>query len=346
MADSKTNQKVVLVAMGVDSPALAGLIAYAKEKGNWRLVGNTENCATGLETLRKTGQKADGVLAYIYNFKDAHAVKESGLPAVNLSASVDGMGFPRVCSDDYAIGQVAAENLMAKNYQRLAIYWLPYLVYSSRRRDGFVETVRKAGRTVEEFRALTHDITVGSSEYRDLLDWLTKLRKPIGIFADSDRKAREIIQACAELQLKIPEDVAVLGVDNVEALCELCDPSLSSITKQDFQSGYQAAELLDKMMEGQKVSENTEILLPPVKIVQRASTDMLGIDSKKIATATKYIKENIHRRFKIEDIVRDLSVSRRWLQRGFNQWLGVTPLQYINQMRVERVKEYLNSEKK
>ena len=338
-------KKVVLVAVAVDSPRLPGLIAYAREKGNWRLVGNTENCRAGIAALQKTNQRCDGILAFVINRADAQVVKELKIPAVNLSGSLDNLGFPRVCPDDYAIGKLAADYLLNKSYQRLAICWCDDLVYANRRKQGFVDRVEQAGKAFTLLPTI-NDLMVGTPEYRDIIKKKKKIKAPVGIFVDTDRRARQLIQACNDAGLRIPEDVSIIGVDNLETVCELCDPSLTSISRQDYQAGYQAAALLDKIMSGQYVDSKTEVLLPPVGVVERGSTDMLGIDSRKIALAAKYIKKNIHKRFKIEDIVNDLDVSRRWLQRGFNQWLKMTPLQYINELRIERVKKLIASPEK
>ena len=174
------------------------------------------------------------------------------MPVVDVLGTVPGAGFPLVHPDDRAIARMAADHLLQRGYRSFAFCGVRAYNWSERRRDGFVEALEEEG-----YACAIHAYAPGGGrdwtyeeDEAEIARWLAGLRRPVGIMACSDHHGRVILSACREAGLKVPDEVAVVGVDNDEPLCEVCDPPLSSVISDDQAVGYRAAALLARMMEG------------------------------------------------------------------------------------------------
>jgi len=175
---------------------------------------------------------------------------------------------------------------------------------------------------------------------RPLCKWLDRLRPPVGIFACSDYRARLVLQACGQLGLRVPDDAALLGVNNDAAACEFCDPTLSSVSRSAEQVGFEAASLLDRLMAGKALPE-AEVLLAPDGIVRRRSTETVASDDPDVAAAARYMIEHLAEPITVEAIAHWRGVSRRWLEQSFRRILGRSPHVYLIALRVRRACEML-----
>ena len=163
---------------------------------------------------------------------------------------------------------------------------------------------------------------------------------PVGILASSDHRAMMIYEACATLNLRIPEDVAVIGVDNDPVACEFCQPPLSSVSRNDVQVGYDAAALLDRLMHGDKAPKKP-IVVQPDGVIQRRSTETWAIEDAEIAAAVRFIREHLGENFGVERLLKECRLSRRRLERQFRETMGRSPYAFINELRVAEARRLL-----
>jgi LacI family transcriptional regulator len=179
------------------------------------------------------------------------------------------------------------------------------------------------------------------AEKRRIVDWIAALPRPIAIMGCYDFKAQEVLDACRQLNVAVPTEVAVLGVDNDRLICELSEPTLSSIIPDTKRTGYEAANLLDRMMSGELVATNAPLITQPLGIHVRESTDTVAIDDEAVAKALQYIRRHASANIRVTDILRHIDLSRRALEHRFAKWVGHTPHEEIQRVRMNRVKELL-----
>ena len=172
------------------------------------------------------------------------------------------------------------------------------------------------------------------------MQWLKPLPKPIGILTWTTNCGREVINACRKAYLLIPEQIAVLAADEDELLCELCNPPLSGIALTSERIGYEAAATLDRLMQGHRPTENL-ILIEPTGVISRQSTDTLAIDDEDVARALSFIRSHATKPIQVKDVLCEVAVSRRRLERQFQEILGRTPAAEIRRMHFEHAKNLL-----
>ncbi|EMI47124.1 xylose operon regulatory protein [Rhodopirellula sp. SWK7] len=177
-------------------------------------------------------------------------------------------------------------------------------------------------------------------EKKRLAKWIIGLPKPVGVFACYDIRAQQVLDVCREEEMRVPEEVAVLGVDNDKLLCNLCYPPLSSIIPNAHRTGREAARLLEILMNGGDVDEERH-LIQPRGIATRQFTDVLAIEDPDIATAVRFIRENACDGINVKDVLKQVPLTRRALELRFQNLLGRTQHQEIIRQRVERVKRLL-----
>ena len=160
------------------------------------------------------------------------------------------------------------------------------------------------------------------------------------MLAAHDPRALEVLQTCRRMEIKIPEDLALLGANNDGITCELAQPTLSSIPRDGDEIGFQAAHLLDLLMSGDKAPKE-DIVIPPLKIVDRESTAYLALKDPDLLRAVNYIKNNIDKQINVNTICQYVSRSRRWLEYSFKKEMNLSPLEFITRTRVNKAKEFL-----
>ena len=171
------------------------------------------------------------------------------------------------------------------------------------------------------------------------------LKRPFGLFAYNDYRAARVMDACRQLGMHLPDDVAVVGANNDHIMCEFCNPLLTSVACNGEAVGRLAAAMLDRMMAGEKLPPD-DVLVPPAGMVKRSSTDVSAVEDPQVAAAVRFIRAHIDRAFGVEDIARQLDISRRALEKAFRICLGQTPHAYINHLRVKHAKNLLAAEGK
>jgi LacI family transcriptional regulator len=265
-------------------------------------------------------------------------------PLVNLSSSLQDSRTPRVRVDERTCGVMAAQHLVACGFSRFAYYGFAPAWYSAERGKGFSDTLEAAGHTCLSAASATSldGRDRGKDEWKKLEAWLRTIPPPFGLMACSDQWAVAAMEACHEIGLKVPDDVAIIGVNNDEITCEYCRPKLTSVIRPDHEIGYQAAALLDQLMAG-KAPRQMERVLAPVGVEKRGSTDVLAAENDYVRKAALFIREHVGEGIGVQEVLDHASGSRRLLEYRFREHLGRTPYQYICEIRVERAKQLLET---
>lgn len=317
---------------------LQGIVRYIREHRPWSFhlmeQGRGEDPAPWLAAWR-----GDGIIARIETPPIARAVRRAGLPTVDVSAARLLPEVPWVETDDAAIARLAADHLLERGFRHFAFCGDARFNWSRWREGHFRARIEAAGHHLHR-----HEASAGArdpaAEIAALRRWLLELPKPVGILAAYDSRGERVLDACRGAGLAIPDEVAVLGVDNDELLCELASPPLSSVMPNTLRTGYEAAALLDRMMRGEAVRPVAH-LIPPVGVVARQSTDVLALEDRAVAQAVRFIREHACEGIKVSDVLQGVTLSRRVLEQRFRRLLGRTPREEILQVRLARVKQLL-----
>jgi LacI family transcriptional regulator len=235
------------------------------------------------------------------------------------------------------IAQLAARHLVDRGFKTLAYCGEPQFNWSKWREASFVSFAKEAGCQYFLFEGKSqHDKDYSWNRERTRLKaWVESLPKPLGVMACYDFKGQQLLDVCRELGVAVPEQVAVIGVDNDARLCRLCTPPLSSVIPDTHRTGYEAAQLLDSLMRGKPVPTEAT-LIPPIGIAERQSTDAYALDDPDIVTAMRFIREHACDGITVADVLRVVPLSRRKLEQRFLKLVRRTPYAEISRIRMER----------
>lgn len=288
--------------------------------------------------------KWDGILARVSSPAMAEVLSRTGVPVVDLSASLPEARFSRIRSDENLVGRMAAEHLMERGFKNYAFCGFNGMDWSDMRRASFEQRVSEGGFSCHVFDKTEPRQSLSGLGYeehgeqyeRELAGWLQSLPKPCGLMTCNDSRGRQVLNCCRELGLAVPDEVAVIGVDKDEIYCELSDLPLSSVILNTQQIGFEGAELLSRLMaEGN--TDFQSILVKPLGVLARQSTDVPAIDDRFIAAALRHIREHACDGLDVEDILKVVPLSRSVLERRFSKILGISPKGEILRIRLDRV---------
>lgn len=263
---------------------------------------------------------------------------------VHCSGAGDVNKCPLVSMDDRAVGVLAAEHLLECRLTNFAYYGWRLPGFDENRFEGFRSVLQRQGHDCHTSSTpwpswssqLTHE------HYPQLLEWIESLPKPVGILALNDGLAHDLAGACRWGRIPVPEQVAIVGVDDDDLLCELAWPPLTSVSCDFTQNGYQAAKMLDRMMAGEVLSDDERwIRMQPLGITERQSTSLTAVDDPDIAEALRFIRERACDPCTVADILREVPVARRWLEKRFQAYLGRTPHAEIMRVRMKTARRLL-----
>lgn len=318
---------------------LEGIIAYAKHHANWSIHLSEQERGAAPPIWLKSWQ-GDGIIARIETKTIAAELKKLAIPKVDLSAARYLKGIPWADTDDAAISRLAIEHFVERGFRNVAYCGDPGFAWSLARCRCFQKLAEKRDCRFFEYH-VTHRYDPHFSwddEKKRMANWLSQLPTPIAIMGCYDFQAQQVLDICRELGIAVPEQIAVLGVDNDHLICELSEPSLSSIIPDTKRTGYEAAEQLDRMMAGETLASDLPLITQPLGIQVRQSTDTLAIEDVQVATALSYIRRNAMSNIRVKDILNQVTLSRRAFEHRFTQIVGHTPHHEINRVRMERVK--------
>ena len=344
MTDLKKHRSVALLIETSNSYArgvLDGIVDYVRQHDGWS-VYLPEQERGGRPPKWLSRWKGDGIIARIETDEIARAMTRTRLPVVDVSAARHLPDIPWVETDDEEIARIAAEHLMERGFRNLAFCGDSGFNWSIWRQQHFQRIVSEAGGKchVHESTPRNDKSYSWNREKRLLTNWLKRLPRPVGIMACYDIMAQKLLDVCRDLDIAVPEEVAVIGVDNDRLLCDLANPPLSSVICNTRRTGFEAASLLDRMMAGEHVGPES-VLVEPLGVEARQSTDILAIDDPDVAAAVRYIRENAMSGINVGDVLRHVPLSRRILESRFQKILGRTPHQEITRLRIDRVRRLL-----
>jgi LacI family transcriptional regulator len=250
--------------------------------------------------------------------------------------------LPTVGADDYKTGQMACEHLIERGFEQMGFIGFPDVYYSTRRWEGFRDTALAAGASASLFEFSTQQPLHRNTPAvrQELLRWLRKQPRPMGLMLAIDSLATLVYDACSTLNLNIPDDMAIIGADNDPMMAGLIDPSLSSVDIYNERVGYEAARMMARMLRGETPPESP-VLIQPRGIASRQSTDTFTQKDEYVASALRYIWRMSHQSISVQDVIKHVACSRRTLENRFREQRGRTPLEEIQRARIERVKRRL-----
>jgi LacI family transcriptional regulator len=284
---------LIETSRGYGRSLLQGVIRYQREHRPWSIFFEPHALGAPPPPWLKSWQ-GDGILARIDDRTMGRAVRRTGLPAVDLRFSVSGLGLPGVGIDNQAVVRLAFEHLATCGFKHFGFCGPPPRrnAWMDLRRDLFQQSVHEAGLACHVFDTIPKAAANAWEVEQELIaTWILRLPKPIGIMASNDDRGQQVLDACRRVNVLVPDDVAVIGVDNDEILCNLSSPPLSSVDINTQQVGYQAAALLERMMAGRPAPKQP-LLLAPHGVVSRESTDVLATEDRELAAAIRHIREH------------------------------------------------------
>jgi LacI family transcriptional regulator len=287
--------------------------------------------------------KCDGAIIAGVSSTLTSAIRRRTRHVISCSGSTDPKEFPVVCADSIAIGQMAAQHLIECRLRHFAFYARGRGI-SVDRAQGFVSALRAAGFECLQapMNSPDYDQLLDHSHWPALIDWLHRLPKPVGILAVDDPMGHDLAGACLAAEISVPDRVAIVGVNNDDLICEATYPPLSSVEVDFSRVGYLAARQLDGLLHGDALPDAERLIhVPPLGVVQRLSTSVQAVDDPQLAAAVAFIRDHACDPCTVDDILRQVPVSRRWLERQFAGKLNRTPHEEIVRVRVERGRRLL-----
>jgi LacI family transcriptional regulator len=322
-----------------------GITKYATTTGGWEFFykASANDPKVLFKAVAAAEMWADGIIGHFIDQNFLQNIQKLGIPAVNVSAWFETTTPVRVHTNEEGIGKMAAEYFLKRGLRSFAYWGNTFGAYSQHRCDGFRNTLKAAGFECEVFDS-TVDLRTSREEWmaaeEQMGQRLAQMQKPVGVLCVNDMLAREVLWVVERLGLRCPDDLAVLGVENDELACSSCIPPLSSVELPAARIGQDAAATLDKMMNGQSPPAAT-VLIPPLGVVTRQSTDVVAVTNPEVRDAIRYIREHAHEPIDVRDVLNAVPVSRRALEIQFKQVLQRTPMQQIQFERVELAKKLL-----
>lgn len=331
-----------------DQKVIEGVAAYVHEVGNWSVY--IEEFALGKQRIPNVKNwHVDGILANLDDSKVGNDIFERKIPLVGFGGGYgwyrQGLKIPYFFADNKEIARMAAAHFLERGFRHFAYCGFPPTKvngWSGERRKAFQEFIQEAGFTCSVFAGRHKTSKNWGALLESLCNWLAPLPKPLALMAANDKRARQVIEACKTLELRVPEQVAVLGVDDDEMLCQLATPTLTSVNNGARQIGYQAAALLDKLISGKSLS-NYHYTVPPKGVIARTSTDVLAIEDREMAEVIRFVRDRAADGIKAQDVVEFAGVSRPTLESRFTAVLGHSIHTEIRNAQIKRAKDLIQS---
>ncbi len=291
-----------------------------------------------LEHLKKWGPQ--GIISR--DTRDIEELARWGIPLfVAVAMEPPSAKRNNIVTDNRAVGRMAAEHLLERGFRNFGYCGFDDMYWSCQRGENFGARISEAGFKTSFYKQpKSRANRLWYREEAILAEWLRGLPKPVGIMACNDDRGQHITEACANAKLDVPYEVAVIGVDNDDQVCDISNPPLSSVALDVEKAGFQASELLDRMMAGEKMPPQM-VIIPPNRVVMRQSTNIVAVEDKLVSQALNFIHHNAKRLIQVDDVVKDLSVSRRNLHDKFMKTLGRSVYDEIKRVRIDLISQML-----
>jgi LacI family transcriptional regulator len=319
---------------------LKGIVRYSKEHDPWVVCKmpfsyRVKHEVEGVLSWAKEW-KADGIIAQFYNTDRVSVFHENGIAAIAQDFKSRFTEIPNITGAHRLTGQMGADYFIRKGFKNFAFYGFKDIVWSSERCEGFQAEIRRHNPEHLFFEYQNTDQKeLWYYESSQLVEWLKRLPKPLAMMTCDDNQGQHIAEVCKQCNIKIPEEIALLGVDNDEAICTLSDPPLSSINQAVEKGGYETARLMDCMIRNPQAAYE-DVVVYPTHIITRQSTDIFATNDKYISAVLQYIHQNADKKLNINQITRVAPISRRLLENRFKQEIGLPIYAYIMNLRMEK----------
>ena len=328
---------------------LSGVAKFVREHHEWSVQSEEWRWIDATPAWFRNW-KGDGAIAWVETPELAAIVKGLRVPTVDVRGSVPDCGLPLIATENQMVATLAAEHLIQRGFRNYAFCGFVGANYSDQRSRLFKECVNRAGFdcAIYDPPETSRDAQIIELEKRGLLfqghlaRWIKSLPKPVGIMTCNDIRGHQVMNTCRRLDLTVPEEVAVVGVDNDAIFCELSDPPLTSVALNTLRIGYEAATLLEQMMHGGK-PPNKPVLIPPLEIVARRSSDVLPMVDRQLAAGARFMREHVFENITTNDMARAAGMSRRVFERRFLTQVGRSPKAEVLRLRLDRVKDLLTN---
>ena len=329
------------------SKLLSGIVRYSRRKEQWVIcrMPPAYKSHIGIPGVVKWAKDwgADAVIGQFEQTDDVGLFAKNGIVCVAQDFKKRFKNIPNITADYIGTGQMAARYYLERGFRNFAFFGFNDVCWSDERCEGFRKEVERSRTGAKVYVYNMQDIDRLWYYERDRLrEWLQTLPKPIGIMACDDNQGNNLVEACHSAGVKIPSEVSVLGVDNDELLCDLGSTALSSIQVDIEEGGYRTAELIETLVTNPDAVVG-DVVLNPVKVVERISTAAFATDDVQIQKAVKFIHQNYQKKISVKDVMEEVALSRRLLERRFQSVTGQTLYQYISDQKIKHFAEMLLS---
>lgn len=322
---------------------LKGLVRYAQYQDNWTFykMPISYRMSQDADEIIKWATKwhVDAIVAQL-NHLDLAKLSNLNIPIIVQNYENRIPGVCNLTGDYYGTGIMAANYFIKRGYKSFAFYGIKETIWSRERYDGYRFQLSKHNFSVHTLFEKAPLADLWTLELDDLAKWIESLPSKTAIFTCDDYCGLRISDACKLHDIHIPEQVAILGVDNDELLCSIANPPLSSIFINAEEGGYLAGERLDLMIRNRDI-ESSNIILPPIEIIARESTAEYAIDDRHVKAAVDYICSHYQNKINVEDILKFIPMSRRLFEMRFKKNTGKSIYNFILEYRINRVSELL-----
>lgn len=326
---------------------LRGILQYSQETEPWMVYKMPPSYKNeiGLDELIRWAEShdVDVVIAQFDPLDNVLEFKRHGIVAIAQDYISPFNEIPNITADYDATGAMAARRFLSRGFQNFAFFGYRGVCWSDGRCSGFRREIADAGFGENFYLYDRQNITnLWSYDMHSLSEWLISLPKPIAMMACDDNQANLLLQACNACGIKIPTEIAILGVDNDEILCNMSVPSLSSINMDIERAGYETAVMAAQMVSNPSVKGH-DIIIRPLTIVSRVSSNVFATKDQAILKALEYIGANVDHKISVSDVLAQVPLSRRLLEQRFMKATGTSIYQYITNLRMERFAQLLLS---
>ncbi|MBN1788377.1 MAG: DNA-binding transcriptional regulator [Sedimentisphaerales bacterium] len=333
----KEKPKIVFAHDNINQNTLgimAGINEYIQNEDSWQLIIWPESSAQSLSFLKQRGCK--GAFVSTATSSKAQQLLKVGMPIIAMVAMQETFNLPYISANSGEIAKLACEYFLNRKFENFAFFGLTEAKWSLERMELFSSYLAKAGHKVNIFKedeilatdnflaftTLWTDTTLKKKHHFQLAEWLRQLPKPVAILASCDILACHLTDIAKDVDLQIPNEVAILGINDDHTICSICDPPLSSISLNFRKAGYDAAKLLDELILGEQSMDGQHIEIQPIHIESRGSTEIFAINDPDIIQVLSYIRQNSNKPMQVDEIANNVYISKRSLQLKFRKILG------------------------
>ncbi|TWU24522.1 AraC family transcriptional regulator [Bythopirellula polymerisocia] len=320
---------------------IRGIADYSQDHGHWNLLIDPRDQEQRL--LLPDLWDGDGIIARLGSQTQLEQIRGRSEPKINVDTIFEGIeGFYDVITDDNQRAELALAHLRDRGFEHFAYFAPPSPKYSDKRGRAFIETVERAGYSCRVYKPRYRaGRKIGWEEQqRRVSRWLKSLPSPVAILTVDAHQGRQLADICYFSGIRVPDEVAILAGDTDELMCDVCTPPLSSISLAARRIGFEAAALLDRLMNGEK-PEQKSYRIPPLRVISRHSTDIMAIDDEAVVRALRFIHTHAFQDIVVKDILNEVPISRRSLEIQFQHYLGRSPAEEIRRVRLDKGRELL-----